>query len=370
MILPTTYVAALMLTIVSLVCWGSWANTFKMARKWRFELFYFDYAFGVAVAAAIAAFTFGSMGDELSVSDNFLIAGKKHMAYALVAGGIFNLANMLLVAAISIAGLAVAFPVGIGLALVIGVFWNYLLRPAGSPAFLFGGVALVVVAIIVDAMAYREHGLGNKALKTKFSVKGLILSLVSGVLMGSFYPLVEMSRATEVGLGPYTAALLFAAGVLITTFVYNLYFMNLPVQGEPVGFGEYFSGGVRNHLLGLVGGILWCVGAISNFVAASAPPEVNVSPAMSYAMGQGATLVSALWGLLVWKEFAGATPRVRMLLTVMIVLFVVGLGLISVAPLYGEQQVADARGEGVWVAGKAALRHILGSAPTTGEFVQ
>jgi glucose uptake protein len=197
-------------------------------------------------------------------------------------------------------------------------------------------VALVTLAIIVDALAYREHGSKAKGPGSKFSIKGLVLSLVSGVLMGSFYPLVEMSRATEIGLGPYTAALFFAAGVLITTFVFNLYFMNLPVQGEPLGFGAYFSGGVRNHLLGWLGGIVWCIGAISNFAASAAPPEVNISPAMSYAMGQGATLVSALWGLLVWKEFAGANSRVKLLLTVMIALFVAGLGLVSVAPLYGR----------------------------------
>jgi glucose uptake protein len=320
-----------------MICWGSWANTFKMARKWRFELYYFDYAFGVLIAAALAAVTFGSMGNELSVEDNLLITGKRHLALAFLAGGIFNLANMLLVAAISLSGLAVAFPIGIGLALVIGVFWNYLLRPAGSPLLLFGGVAVVIVAILVDAMAYREHGASAQGASMKFSVKGLILSLVSGVLMGSFYPLVEMSRATEVGLGPYTAALFFAIGVLVSTFVFNLYFMNLPVQGEPVGFGAYLSGGTRNHVLGLLGGILWCAGAITNFVASSAPPEANVSPAMSYAMGQGATLISALWGLIVWKEFAGAGSRVRMLLTVMIVLFIVGLGMVSVAPLYGGE---------------------------------
>ncbi|HYP05524.1 MAG TPA: hypothetical protein VER03_04745 [Bryobacteraceae bacterium] len=333
MILPTTYGAALLLTILSMLCWGSWANTFKMSRKWRFELFYFDYAFGLLLAAVVAAFTFGSMGDELSVMDNFLITGKRQMAMALVAGAIFNLANMLLVAAISIAGLSVAFPVGIGLALVIGVIWNYILRPAGSPVLLFGGVAVVITAILVDAMAYREYGVGAK----KFSLKGLLLSLVSGVLMGSFYPLIEMSRVGEIGLGPYSAALLFAVGVLVTTFVYNLYFMNLPVQGQPVGFGAYFGGGLRNHALGWIGGIVWCTGAVANFVAASAPPDVNVSPAMSYAMGQGATLISALWGLLVWKEFAGASGRVKMLLTVMIVLFLVGLGMVSVAPLYGGE---------------------------------
>ena len=154
--------------------------------------------------------------------------------------------------------------------------------------------------------------------------------------MGSFYPLVEMSREGEIGLGPYAAGVMFSIGVLITTFIFNLYFMNLPVQGEPVPITAYLHGGMKNHLLGLIGGMIWCGGAITNFVAASAPPDVNVGPAMSYAMGQGATLISALWGLLVWKEFAGATSRVRTLLTVMIVLFVIGLGMVSVAPLYAS----------------------------------
>jgi glucose uptake protein len=336
MLTPTTYSAALMLSLLSMICWGSWANTFKLTKKWRFELFYFDYAFGVLAAALIAAFTFGSMGNELSFSDNLLIAGKRQMAMGIAAGAIFNLANMLLVAAISISGLAVAFPVGIGLALVIGVIWNYILRPAGNPTLLFGGAAVVILAIIVDAMAYRKHSISSAKGAAKFSAKGLILSLVSGVLMGSFYPLVEMSRASEIGLGPYTAAVMFAIGVVVTTFIFNLYFMNLPVEGEPIPFGAYFRGGIKNHFLGLAGGILWCAGAISNFTASSAPPEVNISPAMSYALGQGATMISALWGLLVWKEFAGATPHVKMLLVVMILLFLLGLGMVSVAPLFAS----------------------------------
>lgn len=334
MILPTTYLAALLLTILSMLCWGSWANTFKLSKNWRFELFYFDYALGVAIAAIVAAYTFGSMGDELSFSDNLSIAGKKHMAFAIAAGGIFNLANMLLVAAISLAGLAVAFPVGIGLALVVGVIWNYILRPAGNPLLLFGGAAVVIGAIIVDAMAYRAYAGAKAGSARRLSAKGLIISLISGLLMGSFYPLVEMSRATEVGLGPYTAAVMFAIGVLVSTFVFNLYFMNLPVQGEPVPITAYLRGGIKNHLLGLVGGILWCAGAIANFVASSAPAEVHIGPAISYAMGQGATLISALWGLLVWKEFAGANGRVKSLLAAMIVLFLVGLGMVSVAPLF------------------------------------
>ena len=334
MILPTTYAVALLLLFLSMLCWGSWANTFKLSRKWRFELFYFDYAIGVVIAAVVAAFTFGSMGENLSFLDNLSITGKRQIAMAFVAGGIFNLANMLLVAAISLSGMAVAFPVGIGLALVIGVVWNYILRPAGNPILLFSGALLVVLAILVDALAYRTHGATAGTGTKSFSVKGLILSLVSGVLMGSFYPLVAMSTEGEIGLGPYTVGVIFSIGVLLSTFVFNLYFMNLPVQGEPVPLMAYFRGTVRNHALGLLGGIVWCAGAIMNFAAAAAPPEVNVGPAISYALGQGATMISALWGLLVWKEFRGATARVRMLLTIMLVLFAAGLGAISVAPLF------------------------------------
>jgi glucose uptake protein len=336
MILPTTYEAALLLLILSMLCWGSWANTFKLARGWRFELFYFDYAFGVMLLAVLAAFTFGSMGENLSFSDNLMITGKRQIALALVAGGVFNLANMLLVAAISLTGLSVAFPVGIGLALVIGVVWNYILKPAGNPLLLFGGALLVVVAIVVDALAYRTHGQVTGTAARGFSMKGLVISLISGVLMGSFYPLVQMSMASEIGLGPYSVGVIFAAGVLISTLVLNVYFMNLPVEGEPIGAAAYFHGSMRNHLLGLVGGALWCTGAITNFVAASAqtPPGQQPGPAVSYALGQGATMVSVLWGLLVWKEFRGATPHVRMLLAVMMALFLAGLGMVSIAPLY------------------------------------
>jgi glucose uptake protein len=333
MILPTTYAVALALLIVSMICWGSWANTFKLAKGWRFELFYFDYAFGVFLAAVIAAFTFGSVGDGLTFMDNLSVAAKRYMAYAFLAGCIFNLANMLLVAAISLTGLAVAFPVGIGLAMVIGVVWNFILEPAGNPLLLFGGAALVVLAILADALAYRAHGRMSGATVRGFSLKGLIISLISGVLMGSFYPLVQTSMDPEIGLGPYSVGPLFGLGVVLSTLVMNFYFMNLPVQGEPLPITAYLRGSVRNHALGLAGGALWCTGAITNFVAAGSP-DAGVGPAVSYALGQGATLISALWGLLVWKEFAGATGQVRMLLAVMLVLFAAGLGMVSIAPLF------------------------------------
>ena len=336
MILPQTYGAALLLTLVSMLCWGSWANTFKLAGKWRFELFYYDYSLGLLIAATIYALTFGNLGsDGFAFVDDLAHAGKRQILFGAVGGIVFNLANMLLVAAISLAGLSVAFPVGIGLALVIGVVWNYILKPQGNPVLLFTGAAIVVAAIVVDAFAYRALEAGKAAQAARrVSGKGIALSLVSGVLMGSFFPLVEMGKAGPLGLGPYAIGFVFAVGVLLSTFIFNLFFMNLPVEGPPVAMSEYFKGTGGQHLLGIVGGLIWATGTIANFVAASAPESVQVGPAISYALGQGATMVSALWGLLVWNEFAGASGCVRALVVVMLVLFVCGLALISAAPKY------------------------------------
>ncbi len=332
MILPQTYAAALLLTVVSMLCWGSWANTFKLSGKWRFELFYFDYSLGVLLAAAIYALTFGDMGtDGFGFLDDLQHAGRRQIGFGVLGGVIFNLANMLLVAAISVAGLAVAFPVGIGMALVIGVIWNYILKPQGNPILLFSGAAIIVGAIVVDALAYRAYG-----SQKKVNAKGIVLSLVSGVLMGSFFPLVEIGKTGPLGLGPYAIGFVFAVGVFVSTFGFNIIFMNMPVEGKPVAFSEFFKGTFGQHALGVVGGMIWYTGAIANFAAASAPESVQVGPAISYAIGQGATMVSALWGLLVWKEFAGADSRVRTLIAVMLVLFVVGLGLVSIAPLYAR----------------------------------
>jgi glucose uptake protein len=358
MMLPTTYVMAMALTILTMICWGSWANTMKLAPKWRFELYYFDYTFGLVLAAAVAAFTFGSSDTvvvdaatpSFTFMDNLSIASKRQIALAMAGGAVFNLANLLLVAAIAVAGLAVAFPIGIGLALIMGVILNYIIKPAGNPAFLFGGSFLVLIAIVLSALAHAAHTagksktkqagapggvrvVGKPQAKTASPLKGIFLSLGCGILMGTFYPLVEMSKRGDIGLGPYTAAVMFAVGVLVTTPVYNLFFMNLPVEGNPVSFRDYFSGKTKEHLLGLAGGIIWMTGTVANFVAASAPERVNVGPAVSYAIGQGATLVSALWGLLIWKEFAGAEGKVRTYIVLMLAFFVGGLALISIAPL-------------------------------------
>ena len=345
MVLPQTYAAALLVMVLSMLCWGSWANTYKLAGKWRFELFYFDFALGLLVAALIYAYTLGNLGyDGFSFMDDLMHSGKRQWAYAFTAGVVFNLANMLLIASISVAGMAVAFPVGIGLALLIGVVLNNIIKPAGNTTFLFLGCTLILTAIVVDAVAYHLRGVlqheelarAGKAKTTRrpTTVKGVVLALISGVLMGLFFPLVEKAKESELGLGPYSIGALFAGGVFLSTFVFNLFFMNLPVEGEPLDVSEYVKGTPGQHLLGLAGGAIWCTGGIAAFVAASSPDQVHVGPAISYAMGQGSTLISALWGILVWKEFKGADLRVTMLLVLMLALFACGLTMVSLAPLY------------------------------------
>src|SRR5579884_699287 len=355
MILPTTYGVTLLLTFLSMICWGSWANTQKLTGRWRFELFYYDYAAGVLITSVLIAVTFGTMGSDMSFVDNFAIAAKTKFVYGFVAGVLFNLANMLLVAAIAVAGLAVAFPIGIGIALVVGCVSNYIINPQGNPVLLFCGVGLVLIAIVLDALAYRAHARSRKPVEEPVtplpkqgrrpvyvktaapgSTKGIVLSIVSGLLMGSFYPLVELGKQGENGLGPYSIGLIFALGVFFSTFIFNIYFLNLPIIGEPIGMFQYFTGTAKQHLLGIVGGIIWCVGMLANYVAASAPKEVQVGPAVSYSIGQGATMISALWGVFVWKEFAGATPRAKQLLALMFLFFIAGLTLVSIAPLYAR----------------------------------
>jgi glucose uptake protein len=343
MTLPHTYATALVLTILTMLCWGSWANVLKIAKGWRFELLYYDYSIGVALGALLAGLTFGSWGsDGRGFSADLAHAGTLKILCGFAGGVIYNLSNILVVGAISVAGLGVAFPIGVGLALVVGVVWNYFVNPQGNPFLLCIGVALIVGAIVVDAIAYRALAVnqsvkGDKAdaeAKRAATWKGIRLSVIGGILMGTFYPLVEIGKTGERGLGPYAVGFVFGLGVLASVFVYNLYFMRFPIDGPRLRFADYLKGNWWVHLLGIVGGVIWIAGSLSNFVAASAPRQLQVGPAISYAIGQGSTMVGALWGVLVWKEFAGGGAQVNRLLVLMFVLFVTGLGVVSIAPLY------------------------------------
>jgi glucose uptake protein len=333
MVVIHSYGVAVFLAFITMLCWGSWANTQKLAqKKWPFQLFYWDYAIGVLLLALLLAFTAGSSGSEgRSFLADLAQADGKSLISAFLGGVIFNIANILLVAAIAIAGMAVAFPIGIGLALVLGVLTNYAATPLGNPVILFSGVALVTIAIILDAMAYRR--LSNSSSAT--SAKGIVISLLAGFLMGFFYRFVAASMATDFvnpmagKLTPYTASVVFAVGLLISNFVWNTIFMYKPLTGEKVTYKDYFvKGDTKLHLIGILGGVIWSLGMTLNIIAAE-----QAGFAISYGLGQGATLIAALWGVFIWKEFKGA-KGVKGLLTAMFLFFVVGLTLIIVARLY------------------------------------
>ena len=331
MVVVQSYAIAVIMCFITMLCWGSWANMQKLATKeWRFQLFYWDYAIGVLLLALIMAFTMGSTGSagrcflsDLSQADSNALLS------AFIGGVVFNIANLLLVAAIDIAGMAVAFPIGIGLALAIGVVTNYLAMPVGNPVVLFAGVASVVAAIILDALAYRKLPVSGQ----KTTSKGFVISIAAGILMGFFYRFVAASMSSdfitpEAGkLTPYTAVVLFSAGLFISSFLWNTIFMMKPFVGDPVPFGDYFTKGtVKLHLVGIIGGMIWSVGMSFSIIASG-----QAGFAISYGLGQGATMVAAFWGVFIWKEFKDAPEGTNRYIVSMFLSFIIGLGLIIIS---------------------------------------
>ncbi len=330
MFVVESYGLAIVMLFITMLCWGSWANTQKLAsKKWAFQLFYWDYAIGVLLLSLVLAFTMGSMGDSgRPFLQDLGQATTTVIGLALLGGVIFNLSNILLVAAIDVAGMSLAFPVGVGLALVIGVITNYIATPLGDAVTLFLGVALVVAAIIVDAMAYKRLPGVKKA-----TTQGLILSVAAGVIMGFFYRFVAASMSVDFvnltpgKLSPYTALVIFSVGVLLSNFIWNTIFMKKPISGDPVSYADYFNqGDAKLHAIGILGGAIWGLGMAFSIITAGA-----AGFAISYGLGQGATLIGAFWGVFIWKEFKDAPEGTNKLLTAMFVLYFVGLALIIYA---------------------------------------
>lgn len=328
MFIVENYGLAIMLCVITMFCWGSWANTTKLTTKtWRFELFYWDYGFGILLTTLLLAFTLGSNGSEgRAFLEDIRQADVSNIISSFAGGVIFNLANILLVAAITIAGMSVAFPVGIGIALVLGVIVNYISNPQGNPLLIFGGVALIALAILLNARAYQKLQTNDAG---KVSKKGLILSVVSGCLMGLFYKYVAGSMVSnfnlpEAGkLTPYTALVIFAVGIVISSFLFNSIQMKRPFVGAPVSFPDYFKGKTKDHLIGVLGGAIWSVGMSLSIIASG-----KAGPAISYGLGQGATVVAALWGIYVWKEFDKAPRGTKSILNIMLLLYIAGLVMI------------------------------------------
>jgi len=329
MFIINNYLLAVLFCIITMLCWGSWANTQKLASKsWGFPLFYWDYTLGVMILSLMFGLTIGSMGESgQAFIPNLLDASLKALFYALLGGVIFNIANLLLVAAIDIAGMAIAFPIGIGIALVLGVVVNYMASPIGDPILLFLGVALVTVAIVLDALAYK------KITKGSASYKGILISLAAGILMGFFYRFVAASMSEDFvnpthGLyTPYSAVFVFSLGIFISNFLFNTFFMYKPISGEKVSYKDYFRKGTpKLHVIGIIGGVVWCIGMIFNLIAAG-----DAGFAISYGLGQGATMIAAIWGVFIWKEFKNAPKGTNLLIGLMFLLFIAGITLIIMA---------------------------------------
>lgn len=327
MFVVNSYAVAVVFCFITMLCWGSWGNTQKLAGKtWRYELFYWDYVWGMLLFSMLLGFTLGSWGDEgRPFLEDLSQASPRGIGSVILGGVIFNASNILLSASVSLAGLAVAFPLGVGLALVLGVIVNYVGAPKGDPVILFLGVALIVVAIICNGIASGRVGRAEGTASTHR--KGIVLAIVAGILMSFFYRFVaaamdldHFEAPTPGMLTPYSAIFIFSIGVVVSNIVFNTLVMRRPFVGVPVTYREYFRGSMRTHLVGMLGGAIWCLGTAFSYIAAG-----KAGAAISYALGQGAPMVAAIWGVFVWKEFRGAGRSVSWLLGVMFAFFILGL---------------------------------------------
>jgi glucose uptake protein len=325
MFIVDNYSLAIVFCFITMLCWGSWANTQKLAGKsWRYELFYWDYVSGILLLSLIFAFTLGSIGENgRSFIADLSQADPSNIGFAFLGGIIFNAANILLTTAIALVGMSVAFPVGIGLALILGVIINYIGSQKGDPLFIFIGVGLITIAIIINALAYRRMTGGDQ----KVSTKGLLVSIFAGVLMSFFYRFIARSMDLDNFVNPaagmmtpYTAVFIFSLGIFISNFLFNTLLMKKPISGEPTNYKAYFRGKISIHLVGILGGVIWGVGNSFNLIAAG-----KAGTAISYGLGQGATLVAALWGVFIWREFKNAPRGTNGMLAVMFLLFTLGI---------------------------------------------
>lgn len=328
-----SYTVAVLFCVITMLCWGSWANTQKLASKrWPFQLYYWDYSLGILLLTLLLAFTLGSTGTEgRPFLEDLQQAENTFIGYAVLGGIIFNFANLLLVIAIDIAGMAVAFPIGIGIALVLGVVTNYIANPEGNPYILGLGVLLVAIAIIIDAVAYKQI----LNTKQKNPTKGILISILAGVAMGFFYKYVAQSMTLdfsnpEIGkLTPYTALFFFACGLLGSNLLFNTLNMYKPLSGTPVSYADYFKlGDIKLHAIGLLGGVIWGVGMALNILSSE-----QAGPAIAYGLGQGATMVAAFWGIFVWKELEALPTHKKGLIYAMFFFFLLGIGVIVTAKI-------------------------------------
>ncbi len=360
MIVPSSYEVALLLGLLALLCGAFWVATYKLGGSWRFELYYFDFAFGTIIAALIAGLTFGSMGTDLSFWDNIsLTAGKRAIVTAFAAGCLFNLANLLILAGSSIGGISLAFPSSFAVALLVESVWALIEKRGVNFIFLGIGWALLAVVILLCLAAakrivahvepeivtkaevmpsaqpggpkyYRRRREEKQTEAGAASWKSVVFACAGGLMMGFVPGVGQMARVADIGLGAYSFIFVFMLGIFISTFVFNLYFMNLPVQGPAVQFFRYFQGGWKEHALGILGGAVFAVGALATLLMSSAAAADSPGVLLQYVLTHGAPLLVAGLGLLVWKELS-ESPAARGMVGIAAVVYMVAVALVGSA---------------------------------------
>jgi glucose uptake protein len=352
MIQPTTQFTVLLLLVISAFCWGSWINTFKATKKWRFEHFYYDFSLGLLLTTVIAAFTLGTMNpQDLTFEDNFLLAAYRKMAWALGSGLVFNLGNIFLLAATAVSGVSVAFPIALGIVLVVDAIWDFAYNPQASVLLVFTGVVLVIVGVVTNLTAYfwsqdeRALAAPKPQIDPRFrppgqdvnpARRGVILAIVGGLVLSTFFPMLAEATTGETGVSTYGAAVLLSIAAFGSSMLFVPFFLFFPVLGVPGQIRAYFKGEKKEHTLGILGGILLGIGILAGLLAAGAPQVMQPSRAVRYVLDHAALLIAGAWGLLVWREFKGTSYRVRLMLAATFVLLAAGVGMVAVAPLSGK----------------------------------
>ena len=323
MFIPHSTETALLLIVVSMLCWASWPNLLRALPQWRLEFFYVDYTLGFLLTVLLIGATAGSAGGfGLDFLDRFATAGMREAGLALLAGFLWNTGNIFLLNSIMIAGLAVAFTIGAVLAIMLGVGISYWAQPIGHPGWLLAGSVVLIVAACANAQAYRKLG----GVSSRHKSLGIALALAAGVLVGVFPPFIAGAITGPGALDSYVVSIYFMLGAAIATLIGMPILVARPFIGEPGSMKGYLQGRTSWHVMGLLAGAIWCIGTVANFVSAGL-----VGVAISWGIGSGAPMVGALWGILLWKEFKGADTYSRTLITVSLVLYTTGVVLVAIA---------------------------------------
>jgi glucose uptake protein len=340
MVLTHTWLQSISVALLGMLFLIGWAHVFKLTGRWRFELFYLDFSVGFALAALVLAFTLGNLGfDGFTVLDDLQHAQSRNLLFAVAAGICLNLGTLLVMASLSISGISVAFPVAAGTALVVTAAAAVYARGGREMLTLTGGAVLAVISVAVMFSSYsalvkiaRKHipkdARGRPAYRLS-PIKAIVLAACGGIFLGGHIAGLTVARRPEIGLGPYGVVLLEAVMVGLSTIIFSLITMNLPLEGEPVDPVDFFKSGIRKHGLGLLAGILWCAGNACLLIASEQSGEGPINRPQFETLYWAAPLACGLLGMLLWKELDGGPSKVKGLAVLSILLAAAALLLIA-----------------------------------------